>query len=127
MIVRGKKSNTLYVLQAKLGKGEVNTVQSDSIEIWHKRLGHMSEKGLSILIKKNVILDVKGMSLKLCSYCLHGKIYRHAFHIFPPFRKKNIFNLIHTDISSMNDRTLGGVLYFVTFIDDHSEKFGFLL
>lgn len=59
MLDRGKKSSTLYVMQAKLGKGEVNAVQSDSIKLLHMRLGHMSEKGLSILDKKHVLLDLK--------------------------------------------------------------------
>lgn len=76
-------------MQAKFGKEEVNAVLSDSIEFWHKRLGHMRKKELSILTKRNVLLDVKGMSFKPCSYCLHGNAHRHAFHSFSPFRKKN--------------------------------------
>lgn len=49
MVARGKKESTLYMMQAKLCKGEVNAVKDSSTELWHKRLGHMSEKGLDIL------------------------------------------------------------------------------
>lgn len=30
MVARGKKESTLYMMQAKLRKGEVNTVKDDS-------------------------------------------------------------------------------------------------
>ena len=31
-------------------------------------------------------------------------------------------DLIHTDVCSMKDKSIGSALYFVTFIDDHSRK-----
>ena len=31
-------------------------------------------------------------------------------------------DLIHTDVCTMNARTLSGAIYFVTFIDDYSKK-----
>ena len=52
-MARGKKHNTLYVMEAKLHKGEINATQGDvSIELWHKRLGRISEKGLQTLARK---------------------------------------------------------------------------
>ncbi|GKC23794.1 putative RNA-directed DNA polymerase [Tanacetum coccineum] len=36
----------------------------------YQRLGHMSEKGMSILSKKNVLSDVHDINLKKCSHCL---------------------------------------------------------
>ena len=45
VVVRGKKKNTLYVMEAKLHKGDINTIQRDrSIELWHRRLCHVCEK-----------------------------------------------------------------------------------
>ena len=53
VVARGKKKNTLYVTKAKLPKGEINAVQRDvSIELWHRRIGHISEKGLQTLARK---------------------------------------------------------------------------
>ena len=47
VVARGKKQNTFYVMEANLHKGEINAAQRDvSIELWHRRLGHISEKGL---------------------------------------------------------------------------------
>ena len=68
------------------------------------------------------------MPLKTCDHCLPGKAHRVAFHIYPPSsRRPNVIDLIHTDVCTMQTRTVGGALYFVTFIDDHSRKVGGLL
>ncbi|KAF7113203.1 hypothetical protein RHSIM_RhsimUnG0150200 [Rhododendron simsii] len=56
VVARGKKSSTLYLMQAKLSKGEVNAIGDEaSTELWHKRLGHMSEKGMQILGRKALL------------------------------------------------------------------------
>ncbi|KAL6318079.1 hypothetical protein AAG906_035224 [Vitis piasezkii] len=68
-------------------QGKVNIVENEaSIELWHKWLGHISEKELQVLAIKK-LLPVK----------------------------------VHTDVT-MQSNTLGGELYYVTFIDDHSRK-----
>ena len=123
MVAKGKKENTLYMTSAKLSKGRINVVEKDSsIELWHKRLGHLSEKGLQILSKKQLLSGAKGTLLKTCVDCLAGKTHRVAFHRFPPSRRSKVLDLIHTDVCFMRDKTLGGASYYVTFIDDHSRK-----
>ena len=62
------------------------------------------------------------MPLKTCDHCLVGKVHRVAFHTYPQSRRPNVINLIHTNVCTMKTRTVGGALYFVTFIDDHSRK-----
>ncbi|GKA65380.1 putative RNA-directed DNA polymerase [Tanacetum coccineum] len=98
-------------------------LQDDMTELWHKRLGHMSEKGMFILSKKNVLSGVHDINLKKCSHCLAGKQTRRAFKSRPSFRTENILDLVHSDVCGpMKTKTLGGCSYFVTFIDDHSRK-----
>jgi hypothetical protein len=41
--------------------------------LWHHRLGHMSEKGMLILHKRNLFLDLKHIDLDLCEHCVYGK------------------------------------------------------
>ena len=56
VVVRRKKQNTLYVMEAKLHKGEINVAQRDvSIELWHRRLGHINEKRLQTLARKQFL------------------------------------------------------------------------
>ena len=63
VVARGKKQNTLYVMEAKLHKGDINAAQWDvSIELWHKRLGHINEKDFKLLLESN--------SCQICMVCL---------------------------------------------------------
>ncbi|KAK9000129.1 hypothetical protein V6N11_082261 [Hibiscus sabdariffa] len=56
IIARGNKQGSLYVTQGKLCKREANVACGNScLELWHKRLGHISEKGLQILARKELI------------------------------------------------------------------------
>ncbi|KAG8376937.1 hypothetical protein BUALT_Bualt09G0116000 [Buddleja alternifolia] len=74
---KGKKKNSLYLMQAKLSNGEVNAaVNNSSIELWHKRLGHLSQKGMQLLAKKKLLPDVNGIELQTCVDCLAGKQHR---------------------------------------------------
>ena len=53
---RGKVRSTLYRTVVKICGDELNvTEDGSSPNLWHKRLGHMSEKGLHILAKKALI------------------------------------------------------------------------
>ena len=123
ILAKGRKVNTLYVMEAKLIKEDVNVAAKESdIELWHKRLGHISEKGLQVLVKKNFLPSFTGKSLKPCDHCLAGKAHRVAFRNSYPSRRANLLDLIHTDVCTMQTRTRGGALYFVTFIDDCSRK-----
>ena len=108
----------------KVVKIDVNIAERDSsIELWHKRLGHMSETGLHSLAHKDFLPKLKGMTLRPCVDCLAGKQHRIAFCTSTiPHCAKNILDLVHTDVCSMIESSLSGALYFVTFIDDHSRK-----
>ncbi|KAL6327382.1 hypothetical protein AAG906_019072 [Vitis piasezkii] len=124
VVAKGKKTCSLYTVQAKISKGVVNTLENDSsTDLWHRRLGHMSEKGLQVLSKKELLAGIKGTPLKTCVHCFHGKQNRISFRRNIAFRKSHVLDLIHSDVCGpLKVRTLGGALYFVTFIDDHSRK-----
>ncbi|KAJ0080684.1 hypothetical protein Patl1_11835 [Pistacia atlantica] len=49
------------------------------VDLWHNRLAHMSEKGLAILAKKNLLSRMKSANLKRCTHCLVGKQNRVSF------------------------------------------------
>ena len=64
---------------------EVNVANKNvSIKLWHKRLGHLSQKGLEVLARKNVFLEITCLRLETCIDCLVGKQHRVAFHLLPP-------------------------------------------
>ena len=73
-MARGKKCSSLYLMQTSMSTNSVNAVESDSSsELWHKRLSHISEKGLYFLAKKNFLSRLKGAKLKRCGHYLAGK------------------------------------------------------
>ncbi|XP_057972666.1 uncharacterized protein LOC131160801 [Malania oleifera] len=110
----------LNLISAKLSKDIINAMDDEVlVELWHKRLFHMSEKILAILVKKNLLFGMKSATLKKCTHCLAVKQNRVSFKSSPSKRKPSI----HLDVyGPMKTRTLGGYLYFVTFINDHSRK-----
>ena len=93
------------------------------IELWHRRYGHLHYKVIpthSQLVHgiPNMKLDHEGV-YKGCSL---GKHTRKPFHNSET-RSKEILDLIHSYVCGpMSNKSLGGHLYYMTFIDDHSRK-----
>ena len=75
------------------------------------------------MARKKLLLGTTNGTLKRCVHCLAGKKNRVSFHKHPPLRKIDVLELVHSDICGpLKVRSLGGALYFVTFIDDYSRK-----
>ena len=93
------------------------------IEIWLRRYRHLHYMLIPTLNQLvNGIPNIKEDHEGVCKGCSLGK---HTRKPFPnsESRSKEILDLIHCDICGpMSDKFLGGHLYYVTFIDDHSRK-----
>ena len=46
---------------------------SDSVHLWHQCLGHMSVKGLKVLVYHKSPPSLKFMNLNFFKYCVFGK------------------------------------------------------
>jgi hypothetical protein len=56
IVAKGNMISVLYHVYAKLCATFVNALQKeDTCALWHKRLGHMSKKGISVLVKKKLL------------------------------------------------------------------------
>ena len=89
--------------------------------MWHKRLCHMSVKGIKRLADDNLI-QVKDVHLERCADCLAGKQNRTSFRSRAPTRRSAPLELVHTDMCQVDTKSHAGAQYFVTFIDDHSRR-----
>ena len=90
--------------------------------LWHKRLGHMSEKGLRILMKEGALGGMKEVHLDWCKDCLVGKQHRTTFKTRQTTQMKKL-ELIHSDVCGpMPVQSSSGKRYFVTFVDDATRK-----
>ena len=123
-MARGNKCRGLYWTTASACVDMVNAVESDSFStFWHKRLSHISEKGLNVLAKKKLLSYFQSAKLEKCENCLAGKQNRVSFNSYPPSIKTELLELVHSNLfGPMKTKTLGGALYFVTLIDDCSRK-----
>lgn len=124
IVAHGKKfSSNLYLMQASISD-RVNVVDNKiSPDLWHRRLSHISEKGLNCLIRNNAIFGVSTAKLDKCDHCMAGKQNRVSFKSHPPHRKSSLLELIYSYVCGpLKVQSLGGASYFVTFIDDYSRK-----
>lgn len=117
--------NGVYSLSAQMSHANVATSDGCDALTWHKRLGHLNSQTLKKMANQVAGLQVKTANyddIKNCVACATGKQTRDPF---PPStsRSSAILDLIHSDLcGAMRTQTLGGSLYFMTFIDDYSRK-----
>jgi len=99
------------------------TKEGNSVDLWHKHLGHMSKKGFKILVSKNLLLGLKSYNLDLCEHYIYGRQRKVSFLRGRHDRKKNVLELVHSDVfGPVNIKSLRGASYFVTYINDASKK-----
>jgi hypothetical protein len=89
----------------------------------HHRLGHMSEKGMQIIHKRNLLPDIKQIDLDFCEHCIYGKQKRVRFLKVGKVKKNEKLEFVHIDIwGPAQVSSLDGSRYYVTFIDDATRK-----
>lgn len=108
-LAKGQKTCTLYAVQARLIKEEVNVVDDSLVDLWHMELGNHGENGLETLAKQN-LLALKKRNMKEYNHYLIGKRHRFSFDSSSPHTKSYVFDLVYIGVYCMDARTLGGVL-----------------
>ena len=122
VVAKGESCCTLYKTQGKVCNNELHATKGTSLELWHKRLGHMREKRLQVLARKSLIPLAVNESLSYCDHCLVRKQHRVSFSSRSKKKLKKS-ELVYSDVCGpMDVETLGGNIYFVTFIDDATKK-----
>lgn len=122
IIARGKDAGSLYTTMNAC----VTVAVADSkknTNLWHQRLGHMSQKGLKYMHSKGKLPMLKFIDIDFCESCIFGKHKRVSFNTSGRTPKQVKLELVHTDVwGPAAVSSIGGKSYFVTFIDDHSRK-----
>ena len=120
-IGKGELDAGLYVLRqgfpassiADLNK--VYATHHVSLDTWHARLGHLSDK---ILNKLRSVLQFSGSSMSDCTVCPLAKLRRLSF-VSNNHMSKNPFDLVHCDVwGPYHTPTYNGMRYFLTIVDD---------
>ena len=96
------------------------------LELWHKRLGHLGHKIMSVLEKLADGMNLgKYNQFEQCVACIEGKQCRKPFPVSSPRLEKTskVLELIHSDLCGpMDPLSIHGDRYFLTFIDDFTRK-----
>ncbi len=96
-----------------------------SIEVWHKRYGHLNGQSLRQLASEELVdgFDHDGLKqIVFCEPCTIGKHHRSPFPVGGGTRAEKPLDLVHSDVcGKLNVKSVGGAEYFLTFIDDFSR------
>jgi len=57
------------------GSGASISAASSGLDarVWHQRLGHMSEKGMNVMLSKDKLSGLKSIDLDFCEDCVYEK------------------------------------------------------
>ncbi|KAE8680647.1 hypothetical protein F3Y22_tig00111372pilonHSYRG00031 [Hibiscus syriacus] len=125
VVLKGQKmAANLYMLKGETlleAEASVASCSSNSVMLWHQKLGHMSEQGMKILVEQNLLPGLTKVTLPLCDHCITSKQHRLKFNK-PNSRGKSVLELVHSDVWQAPVTSLGGAKYFVSFIDDYSRR-----
>ena len=118
----GKKAGTLYMISCPRDTIAVADASIDT-SLWHRRLSHMTEKGMKMLLSKGKLPELKSINFDMCESCILGKQKSVSFLKIGRTPKAEKLELVHTDLWGPSlVASLGGLRYYITSIDDSSRK-----
>ena len=102
VVMKRKLQSEIYLLLGSTVNGiaaVLSSKRSDDVatRLWHMRLLHMSEKGMTILAGKGLLKGLKSYKLDLCENCVFGKQKRVKFSTAKHI-SKGILEYIHLDV-----------------------------
>ena len=117
-----KKTGTLYMTSSPRDTIVVAEASTNT-NLWHRRLGHMSEKGMKILLSRRKLPELKSIDFDMCESCILGKEKKVSFLKTGRTPKVEKLELVRTDLwGSSPIASLGGSRYYITFIDNSSRE-----
>lgn len=98
VILKGQKHGSLYSMHVSCVKDNVIAIaELPSTELWHSRLGHMSQEGMKTLERFGYLPVLSFSDFSICEHCIYGKQTR-SVHL--PTNKKCLepLELVHSDV-----------------------------
>ena len=95
---------------------------SGSTQLWHHRFGHMSDKGLQVLMNPKLIPNLKTQNFMFRSHCIFGKKCTQKFEA-SSHDSKGVLSYIHSYLWGPYPTIFyGGAKYYVLFVYYFSRK-----
>lgn len=98
--LKGVLENGLYVLQGSTSANYSHSVTDPNSKLsvlWHRRLGHISQKGLMELQKQGLLGKDKVVDIPFCDHCVLGKAAKVRFNR-AEHHTGGILDYIHSDL-----------------------------
>ena len=96
-MAREKKTGTLYITSSPRDTIVVAEASTNT-SLWHRRLGHMSEKEMKMLLSKGKLPELKSVDFDMCESCILGKQKNVSFLKTSRTSKAEKLELVHTDL-----------------------------
>ena len=96
-MARGKKTGTLYMTSSPRDTIAFADASTDT-SLWNRRLGHISEKGMKILLSKGKLSELKSIDFDMCESCIFGKQKKVSFLKTGRTPKAENLKLVYTDL-----------------------------
>ena len=124
VVAKGSKFRTLYPMHVShMQESVVAVSEQPSAELWHRRMGHISAKGIKVLSSLQYLRVFDYSEFPFCEHCVYGKQVKSSYKRTRTALKVDILQLVHSDVCGpMPTKSLGGAEYFLTFVDDASRK-----
>nr|GEX85054.1 retrovirus-related Pol polyprotein from transposon TNT 1-94 [Tanacetum cinerariifolium] len=120
-----RRDNCIYSLDCHAMEGEFNASvkEKDSLaQVWHKRLGHISEAGLQVLEKQGLFGKKSLGKLDFCENCVLGNSHRVSFDV-GRHTTQRVIDYVHSDLWGPSQlESLGGKTYFLSIVNDYSMR-----
>lgn len=119
LIGAGERWDGLYYLRQMSTVKKVSVDASSSLELWHKRMRHPSEKVVKLL---PTISNFRESLNKACEVFHRAKQHRNSFQLSES-NATRLFELVHYDLWGPYNATPSycGARYFLTLVDDFSR------
>jgi len=120
----GTLVDKLYYLDLESSDHSANVASTNNL--WHQRLAHVNQATMKRMhcdkVVTGVNLDLSNANVDTCEPCIKGKMTRKPFKSTSGIKSSRVLELVHTDVCGpMQNLSIGGSRYIVTFIDDFSR------
>ena len=125
VIAFATRVGNLYHLEHCRTFQAANMTDKESKEnLWHRRYGHLGEQNLQRIAREKLVkqfnYDVSN-TIGFCETCIGGKHHRSPFASSTTKTTKPL-EIVHSDVcGKMQEKSLGGAEYFLTFTDDKTR------
>jgi len=122
VLFQGLCKNGLYPIFPTLSSSSKQAFSSSlaSSSLWHRRLGHPSNKVLRTLVSRSLLGSFSRLSNSPCSHCALAKSIKLPFSSHDHCSTKP-FALIHSDVWMSPVISVSGYRYYVLFTDDYTR------